>query len=257
MVVAQFDVFNWSANWFLALYIVCLVGTCIWIYLSRDRVMKKFELSSGTDSELDIYETAVLIGGPPRLYQLAVMELLDAEAATYEKKFFLRQSRLLFNQQPTVKLDPAPDKLLETIWARGDKGFPVKEVPNLLKSTVGPYQAVLAKHGFKPTPAEWRKACLSLTVPLIAIGGIGVVRLINGVWANRPVGFLLILIFATVISAIGVFAIMQRVTNKGNELVEQLKSSITVDEDDSSNKSQSGETDAMLGFAILGTAALL
>lgn len=191
------NVFDWDGPAFLAFYAICLMIALIWSSKLGARVMKRFDVS-GEPTLHDPYEVAYLSGGASRVAQLAVVRLIAAGKVRWEKKMF-GDRLILAGDSSQSGLKTAEKAILDAIRSRGDKGLKAAEAGLQVGPAVQALEIRLAKLGLRPTASEKATAAISKSWPVALLLVLGVIKLLVGLSRDKPVAFLVVALFVTLI----------------------------------------------------------
>lgn len=250
---AQIPLIDWSGPEFLLFYIVALVIAVIWTGVQKGRALERYALPDGPPPE-DPYEIACLAGGQTRLVQLAVARLLDLKLIGWNKKF--GGPRLVALPDPgTSGLSVAELDLLVAIRSAGSKGMKARESGGALANAIQAAEVRLATRGLRPTAAERASAQRGAVLPLVILGVIGLVKLLVGLARERPVLFLVLLLFLTLVIGISMASGGRLLTSTGELALARLRQRHRdLHRLRRSDSYQSG--DLMLGVALFGPTCL-
>ena len=209
-----------SGPQFLFIYVVLLGLTALIVAAAQRRVIAAPSRMGGVP-ELDPYEIAYLNGGAALAATTAATNLLrtghlNKPAGAPE------QVRLIPVTAPPPSAHPVEQAVFQAIAADPDQPFA------RLQTALADSPALLAIHerlcelGFLPSRAQLfrHRAQVLWFVPLL---GLGMARVAAGVARGRPVGFLLLLIGATVVLAVVMGRRVPRVTGLGKWALELLR----------------------------------
>ena len=182
---------------------------------------------SGSIAELgeDPYLMAYLAGGPRRVVGTALAslvhqgalrvnavtrELIPEETLPANRPKIERDVRALFRTTRHVS-----DKARFQRWMQGELGFALTLMHKRLQQA-----------GLLGRPPVQVLALIPLWIGFALLFGIGAIRLINGIGAGRPVGFLVISMVVTGLSAYGLLRGLgkERATPNGERLLQECKS---------------------------------
>lgn len=191
------NVFDWDGPVFLAFYAVCLIIALFWSSRLHGREMKRFDVP-GEPVLNDPYEVAYLSGGASRVAQLAVVRLIAAGKVRWEKKIF-GDRLILAGDSSQSGLKTAEKAILDAIRSRGDKGLKAAEAGLQVGPAVQALEIRLAKLGLRPTASEKSAAAISKTWPIFLLLILGAIKLMVGLSRDKPVAFLVVALFITLI----------------------------------------------------------
>lgn len=223
---AAIPVLDWQGPAFLTFYGVAFVLAMVLSLRRSASKRKRFELPGSRKELTDPYEAAYLAGGPPRVVQLAVARLL--KLGLVEWKTSWTGGRLIATGAP------APAEGLRSIEvsiltrALGQKrGLVLTEIGQALSSKLTALEARLASAGLRPMSQEVQGQGMKVCLPMFAVMAIGVVKLVIGLSRDRPVGFLVIALFASLVILLIIGSSHTRrtglLTASGRETLEHMR----------------------------------
>jgi uncharacterized protein (TIGR04222 family) len=195
--VAGMDTWGISGPGFLLRYVALFAVTLLVVGLARRRALGGGEASATGPARLDAYEAAYLNGGGGLVATTAASNLLRSGVLATTGRRRRRPVRLLTRAAPTVGVHPVEWATYELVAGRPER--PLGEVQAALGRS--PALAALRQRlqlgGLVPTAeqrARYRAAALWF-LPLLALGAA---RVVAGSANGRPVGYLVVLLAATV-----------------------------------------------------------
>jgi uncharacterized protein (TIGR04222 family) len=222
MTSAEIPVFDLNGPAFLGFYATFFVIATIWSFWRARNAVNRFDRTGYFPELTDPYETAYLAAGAPRAAQLAVVRLMHSGHVEWKSGF--TGKRLLFLKPATGGgLNGIERKMLHAVQQKGNKGLPVSEAHNAVLPEMRALEVRLASLGLRPTESERKKAGWSAALPLLVLLGTGIIKLGVGLSRGKPVGFLVILLFLTLILAIIAGSSARRLTRTGVELLTKLR----------------------------------
>jgi len=254
--LAEIPILDLRGPEFLLFYGGFLVVACAWSVVRSRQAMRNFAIPNPPGLLTDPYDVAVLSAGPGRACQLAVVSLITKNLVDWKSKLLGARLVSVSNEippgLPAVELD-----LLQRVRSTGTRGMPVKEVNRALAMSVKPIETRLATHGLRPTYEERKSACFSSILPLVFLGGIGVIKLLVGLSRGKPVIFLVILLVITFIAAKVISPKVKRLTADGESLLEKLR--LKHETARRAVSTAEADTPEMLftGVALLGASSLM
>ncbi|HJP78002.1 MAG TPA: TIGR04222 domain-containing membrane protein [Pseudonocardiaceae bacterium] len=228
-----------SGPQFLGVYSAAFVATVLLV------VGIRYGAGLLAKGRLTTYQAAFLIGGTERVLIAGVFELL-ANVHVHRSRDGRLTSGRGFTARDPLQAAIARNMAVSAKWS--DRVAKLKASP-----AIEDLQSELRESGLLLTPAGsvWWSAALLLP---IVVWVTGLVRLINGANAHRPVGDLIVLLLG---SAIVVIALLGRIkrrgvwsTPRGAALVGRLRSRHQY-----SSEGQGGRQMQLTGIALLGIVA--
>ncbi|WP_083839224.1 TIGR04222 domain-containing membrane protein, partial [Bradyrhizobium sp. STM 3809] len=199
--------FNWTAGPFLLVYIVLAAILFLKGFVLRGTIGPAAGSSRPSLSELEL---AYLAGGAQRLGDAVLLGFAAKGAAT----FTARDHKITVTDQAplTALMDHPPRLALHPEMTR-------QQFQQALAPLMSRIQTRLEALGYAPTGsqmAEFRKTVLPFVGVLVLFG---LTKVLVGVSRHHDVGFLMLLIFATVLGA-GALARAPTRTKAGNEVLQ-------------------------------------
>lgn len=223
-VSSAIPILDWNGPEFLLFYAPLLGGALAWSWFRIQRQTKRFETGTSSHDLTDPFEIAYLAGGSPRVIQLAVARLLKLRLASWERGW-LRDRIVGQGKIPPAGLHPIEATLLDVI-SRKRKGVFATDVMKLCGEPLGSIQSRVAAAGLRPTHGEVAKAANFAILPVIPLLALGGIKLAIGWFRDKPVGFLIVLIFLT-LAILGVirtrFQRSARTTVAGDAMLERIR----------------------------------
>lgn len=220
--IAEIPLLDWTGPRFLGFYVLALLVVTIWCWRRARRSLGRYERQDVTVEDVDDYESAYLAAGPPRVAQVAVMTLLFRGLVIWKPAIF--GARLVKGETPgLVQLPMAEKELLDQVNQAGSKGLAVKNAARAVAPAMRGIEVSLATKGLRPTKEERGNAGLVSVTPLIALGVLGLFKLVIGIARDKPVMFLVMLLFLTFIVTCIVHAQVPRLTAAGEALLANLR----------------------------------
>jgi len=230
---------DWPGPNFLALYVAlmaaCFVATRLW------RRSLRASLQPALPGSLTPYETALLAGGRARVIDVAVTELLTQGHARWDDK--KRQFDVQDSAQPG-------SPLLAGVLAAIRQSPRPPLAPRKLAAQFEPLEARLRSLGLWLDADQARRAAWQPTLLSGALLAFGALKLTVGVQHDRPIGFLIVLMFVTFFATLGMALSRPRRSREGDRLLQDLQKR----RDHSVRAPRS--TDLALAVALAGTTVL-
>ena len=230
---------------FYAILAIASIGALLALYFRAGRSAPEAKV---TDLTGDPYGIAYLRGGRSETLRVALFNLVDRGLLTYENG--------LVNARADAQLATLR-RPLDKLMVRVAKGATVNSLLSnpALQREAEAYARVLSSRGLVSDGAEWnlRRAAGWSVVGLL--GGVGLVRLINGIAHARPIW---VLVLATVASVcVAAVVARQRRTRMGSAMLRNLRNLLSRLSVGASRIRAGGATnEALLLAAIFGLAAL-
>ena len=185
-------VFDWNGPDFLKFYVVALLSAAGFVLLRLLLWDKAQEKRAETlPVPADVYELAAVTGGTERMAQAAIVSLANAG---------------------TFKLGGLDGKQLQVVGPLPGAAHPIEQAvyARLLSCETVSARAAAAEAADLPALREFlnrpqdldqigRAPSRLLLLPLVLVALIGVIKLVIGIQRDRPVGFLAVLLFGTVV----------------------------------------------------------
>lgn len=232
-----------SGPQFLGVYAVALLVSLAVVAVMRNRL----RVGPFTDrGPVDVYTLAAVAGGGKRVVDTAVYAMIEGG--------HLRASR---DHKLTVcggvPGEPVQRAVLGAFGKSESATLPELRRPAVTSHEVRQASAVAVDRGFLLAPDRRRAVRLTTLLPL-AVFGVGVARLVNGVRLGRPVGLLVLELLVTVPLLIAA-ANPHRRTRSGGELLRRARRNRTA-RDEPQVLDVYSPTGALLSAGVLGVAAL-
>ncbi|GAB6845413.1 uncharacterized protein (TIGR04222 family) [Methylorubrum rhodinum] len=184
---------DWPGPEFLALYLCLALGGLVLAFLLCDRLRDAGD--GAADDDLDLLEVAWLAGGKGRAAETVVAGLIEAgEARLAPRRMFFDGSEITV--EPGT--GPLPD-FLAPFRGLVHGSVSYGTLQRAVRERLPPLRAGLERRGLVPDSA--RRARILRTVPMV-LGPVilfGIAKALVGAARDRPVGFLLFLILATIV----------------------------------------------------------
>jgi uncharacterized protein (TIGR04222 family) len=200
-----------------------------------------------SEPDLNCYDLALLAGGPARVFDTALVRLIDS------KQMELTADGTLKWWVPTT-----PEDLIEAAIAAkvqdGPQGSrPLAEVRKAVKFDLEPNKKRLREHGLFLEDEQANKVAayplaLVMLVPML----LGLLRIVHAVQNNKPIGFLVVLTIISFVVTSVVFGRVPRRTVRGDLYLKERKARPRV----VTRPDGRPELDIILGTALLGTIVL-
>ncbi len=253
--IAEVPLLDWTGPRFLGFYVVALLVVTIWCWRRSRRSLGRYDRQDTGVDGVDHFESAFLAAGPARVAQLAVAGLLHRGFVKWKPG--LLGARLLAGEPTGNTRLPVPEKeLLDRVNASSTKGLALKDVPRAVAPAMRGIEVSLAAKGLRPTREERSSAGMAAVAPLIVLGGLGVLKLFIGLSRDKPVGFLAVLLFITLIVICVVWSAVPRLTVSGESLLANLRGRNDARRRAMASPEEGGPDMVMGSLALFGPAAL-
>ncbi|OYV04930.1 MAG: hypothetical protein CFE26_14275 [Verrucomicrobiales bacterium VVV1] len=249
---AAIPVLDWHGPAFLTFYGVAFL-LAMGLSLSRSASMRKrFELPGSRKELTDPYEAAYLAGGPPRVVQLAVARLLKLGLVEWKSSW--PGGRLIATGAPAPAGGLRSIEVSILTRALGQKkGLVLTEIGQALSSKLTALEARLASAGLRPMSQEVQGQGMKVCLPMFTVMAIGVVKLVIGLSRDRPVGFLVIALFVSLVILLIIGSSHARrtglLTASGRETLEHMRTRQSI-------SSHPGLDAWSMGVALMGPMAM-
>jgi len=212
---------DWRGRDFLLFYVIALIAAGIWCNRRANRALDRFDRRM-KEPLVDPFEIAFLAAGAGRVIQLAITRLIHSGLLEWISNG--TKAALVATTKPAPgDLHPAEQVLFKKAKAMGAKGILVREVGKTVEPTMRSIEVSLATRGLRPTTEERRGASLGAVLPLLALFAFGVAKVVIGVSREKPVLFLIILLFVTIFVTMIFGAAVKRLTASGEAVLADLR----------------------------------
>lgn len=253
--IAEVPLLDWTGPRFLGFYVVALLVVTVWCWRRGRRSLGRYDRQDVGVETVDDHEAAYLAAGPARVAQLAVAGLLYRGFAKWKPGML--GARLLAGEATGREMVPMPEKeLLDKVTAAGTKGLALRDVPRAVAPAMRGIEVSLAAKGLRPTREERSSSGLIAVAPLIALGLLGLLKLIIGLARDKPVGFLALLLFLTLIAICACWSSAPRLTPSGEALLANLRGRNDVRRRGLSSPEEGGPELVMGSLALFGPGVL-
>jgi uncharacterized protein (TIGR04222 family) len=209
---------DWKGPDFLLLYMVALIVAAIWCGRRADRALARFD--GRGDENLDPFEMAFLSAGPGRVVQLAITRLIHAGLLDWVPSGNKAVLKATSEGAPGA-LHPAEQLLLDK--ASMARGLPVGEAGKAIAPAMRSLEVVLATRGLRPTAEERKRAAFGVVIPLVVLFVLGLAKLLIGLEREKPVLFLVALLFVTFFLMVMFAGSVGRLTPSGQTVLTNLR----------------------------------
>ncbi|UXI70369.1 TIGR04222 domain-containing membrane protein [Tahibacter amnicola] len=193
---------------YLVLAIVCAIVSKVLRRNARDM------RASSSSPNLDAWSVAYLAGGPTRVADAAVAELMSRQQAHWS------------DQTRTVVVHDAraiSEYPLDVVAHELGKGTALHALPAAITPALARIeQSLVQRKLLVPEPQRKRVALLG-ALPFIALMGLGMAKIAVGISRDRPVGFLIVLVIVTAIAALVLFLNRPWTATAGDAALKQLR----------------------------------
>ncbi|MGJ8725864.1 MAG: TIGR04222 domain-containing membrane protein [Roseibacillus sp.] len=235
---------HWSGKTFLGYYLCYFLLCLILLLLLKGLQKKKWSRGIEDSTPLSNEHLAMLAGGPTRVAQLTLLQLLEQEIIGVSKKGFgsVRASLLDSTYQGT---NPCEQKLLSQLIEKKKRGISFSKLISSITSLTNHTEEQLAVRGLSATKDDLKflKHKLGFLVILFFLPGI--TRVILGLQRNEDI------LGAVVLTVLG--TLFLRGFSKANPLTSRGKKALKETREDllkSTNRKLSDHD--FLSFAVLG-----
>lgn len=235
---------------FLTVLALALVGAVCAGRVLRS-VLRSPNPSADDDKiELDWEQSAYLVGGAPRLMSAAIARLGGQNVLTVSD-----DGKTLRTNGPLPTDATASEAAVYRALPMTNDGTAMKPVKDAVEAVVAARVEQLKQDGLLLSPASRARVILVSLVPLaLVILGLAVPRMLMGVQAKNPVGFLgLLTIVGGIFALFVTLAGSTRLSNRGTAVLAKTKER---NEALRSGTKWATGTDAGMAVALFGTAAL-
>jgi uncharacterized protein (TIGR04222 family) len=203
--------FDWTAGPFLTLYVTLAAV----VFLLGFRVRSMIGPAAQVTHQLSVLELAYLAGGPRRVGDAALLSLMSGNGATIDSK---GGKITVADQMPLANLMDGPPVLsLQTTMTR--QQFQIAVTP-----LVERIQERLREYGYCPSDDQMT-AFRGFVLPFVGLLVVfGLIKVFVGAERHHPVGFLVMLLFCTILAG---FALAKhpRRTRAGTDALEAYEAS--------------------------------
>jgi uncharacterized protein (TIGR04222 family) len=199
---------------FLALYVPLLAVATALSFALRHALRTPAGPAGPGELQLGPVEVALLAGGAPQAFDAAVVRLEAAGLLTvdaFERSLCSRGAR----PRDGTSLERA---ILDA--AGPAPGRPIDQVRAAVRPAVAVAEARLASLGLRPGSPG---AALVAILPLLAVGLLGVAKVLVGLRRDRPVGFLVVLVVGAGLLSLAVARAGRRRSRRGDDALRQLR----------------------------------
>jgi uncharacterized protein (TIGR04222 family) len=236
---------------FLLLYVALLAVTALVVVLARRRALAAGQ-GAVVPGRLDAYEAAYLNGGSRLVATTAVSNLLREGLLANAPARHLRPVTLVARRSPGAGVHPVAWAAYELVAARPQLRFQDLETALGRSPAMAAVRERLRRGGLVPTP-EQRTAYRATALWFVPLLTLGVARVAAGSANGRPVGFLVVLVAATVVAAAVLCLRVPHATALGRETLRRLRAETrrpTV----GASPSELGMATALFGAGVLWAA---
>lgn len=246
--VTATSIFDWDGPSFLAFYAVAFCLTTAWSIARRKKVVASFNPAPGTTPQLDDpIEIAYLSGGPSRAAQVAVLNLVEKGALSWQPASTFRKAHLKQAGPIASNAHWFERSIYSAVLAMGETGLPLTKLGPSVLNGIFPLESRLAKLGLRPTKDERSRRMSSAPLPLWGLLVVGGLKLFIGLSREMPVGFLVLAIITTLITIIIIQNSVGKLSPAGKKLLTQLR--------EKRNRSSLSPLTHLALFGISGSAA--
>ncbi len=250
---------NWHGPTFLALYLSLLVVATLASWLGRKWVLmsgESYNFTPGGADAIGPVDVAWLQGGAPRAISCALVELAQKNAVTLEGDLICPGPGI-----GTARADHRVSDLILNSVSAAPAGCTYGLISR--DANVG-IESLKQNLNDKGLLIDWSQRAAAMALPLALLGGLsafGVAKAFVGLQRDKPVGFLILAIVATLATLL-VFALtLPKLTSAGKELLSKLRKDVLADPKkllppQVADPSLADNSCLLWSTALLGTAAL-
>ena len=247
-----------SGPQFVWLYIG-LLGVALVVAAILRQALRTPSGDPGDVSLDDPYEVAYLVGGGRTAVDVAIVTLVgrNAISITPTRRFAMAGPQ-------AAGADPLERAILAAIAARASgrlarwQGVSAGALRGACRPELSQLRERLAWLGLVMTPGQQAQSRILPALVLVALGAVGLVRLINGAMVNHPIGYLTILLITTGGIALLFAGLGPPRSRRGDRLAVRLQRSNAVLRSSIGGLAAAGAAgpDVMLAVALYGPAVL-
>ena len=219
------NIFNWTGADFLVFYIACFVIAAI-LTLRRkaEFLASQVELPPPNIRALNPYSLAFLKGGPALVAQAAVLKLIALRCLEFQKGFFSSSIRKLPRPEGIADLDEIEAAVLAVNPGK-NQSVSRNDIMAGLKPWFDRMRDDLTLRGLLQDSRARRWTNLSIMLPLLICMGLGLIKLVVGIMRDKPVGFLVALLFVTFVLGLMIANTRPRRSREGDALLVEKETS--------------------------------
>jgi uncharacterized protein (TIGR04222 family) len=232
---------------FLLIYVLALIGAFALAMVIRRTLRQPEYAIQIEEGELDVYDYALLAGGPVRVFDVGLVQLLESGAVSHNDK-----DKFFATGPLPDKADAIAQHLYELIAHGGESGRLLDVIRKSVQFDLEARKEHLRELGLllSDSRAGFSYA-LPLLIMLVTTIGLGVGRTVAGVAGHKPTCFLMLLMAVGLFVTVKVFGTRSRRTARGDAFLATINAKPPLRYD-----SDPTRRDIILATALVGTAAL-
>lgn len=257
MTLAEIPLLDWRGPEFLTFYLVALVICVAWSFFRARGAMSRFQVADNAMVPLtNPYEIAYLAGGAQRVVQLTVVRLVSDDLLEWKKSGGLQGLVSKENPLP-AGLNEIERTVLKSAGSFGKTGMQLGNVADAIGGPLGQIERRLAILGLRPTASERSGAGFKAALPLGLLMGLGIAKLCIGLSREKPVLFLVLLLFLSFILLMVIVSRVPRLTAKGQNMLDTLHANHADLENRVLASDAVSNQETSIALSLLGPACLL
>lgn len=238
---------DWNGRDFLGLYLGLMLVVGIGSLLLR-RILRRGVLTrSRIPGEPDVHEVALLLGGPQRVIDTAVVELHQRGVLRWETG-----SERFERNSAHIALAPPLDAIADAMTS----GSPLRRAWTVAAHTITPIGDRLIRRGLWLASDNSRRIAWLATLPSLALLGFGVSKVGIGISRDKPVALLVVLCVVTAVFALIMAFARPRRSRAGDREAAQLQAMHRIRRQRRKPAAADRDMDLTYAIAIGGTAVL-
>jgi uncharacterized protein (TIGR04222 family) len=250
-IVAQgWNPFDFTGRQFLVFYCCAFVAACVAAAIFRRNALNATGAGTVRPDDLDPYQIAYLNGGRRLVVNAAVAHLIAQKKLSFDQG-----AKKLIATDAGINHDrPYLHTVEKTLLSQAREPVELARVHERLAPTVEQVRSGLQQRGLvadDSAVASARAIGLVLTLGVVAVG---LIKLFVGLSRSRPVGYLVVLLLASVVIALAVFARKSERTRRGNEALSAARE--RTDEQSAGPAIAAGTMTAAMAMALFGPSVL-
>ena len=218
------NIFNWGGTDFLLFYIACLVVATVLTFRRKGNFLaQQAELPPANVRALNPYSLAFLKGGPALVAQAAVLKLIALRCLEFKKSLLSTSIQKLPRPEGLNDLDEIESTVL---MVNADKNETISQsaIMAALRPSFERIREDLTLRGLLQDGGARRGTNLSIMLPMLLCMGLGLIKLAVGIMRDKPVGFLVALLFITFVFGLMIANTRPRRSREGEAVLEAKQS---------------------------------